>query len=220
MFPALVIGLKQFSMRNPRVRPLSPRTAGACHVIFPDCLGLTQVWGLLAVVRVVGFDQAFRQGRCACCRGRDRGARGRQRDLRLAGDERPRVARPPDAAPRGDDQLRPEGHAGPLRRQRDRMVRGQEPRLSPIRRCRSARSQRQRHRARAARAKLSLSGPALLRGDVAPTRVELVGVNALLVRRADGGVQLGFQVAEQKSGKAEPRRAVRRRRSRPCSRRC
>jgi hypothetical protein len=58
--------------------------------------------------------------------------------------------------------------------------------------------------ARVPRAKLSLSGPALLRGDVAPTRVELVGVNALLVRRADGGVQLGFQVADQKPGKAGP----------------
>lgn len=58
--------------------------------------------------------------------------------------------------------------------------------------------------ARVPRAKLSLSGPALLRGDVAPTRVELVGVNALLVRRADGGVQLGFQVAEQKPAKAGP----------------
>jgi len=58
--------------------------------------------------------------------------------------------------------------------------------------------------ARIPRAKLSLSGPALLRGDVAPTRVELVGVNALLVRRADGGVQLGFQVADQKPGRDKP----------------
>lgn len=53
--------------------------------------------------------------------------------------------------------------------------------------------------ARVPRAKLSMSGPALLNGEVAPTRVEIVGVNALLVRRADGGVQLGFQVAGSKS---------------------
>ena len=53
--------------------------------------------------------------------------------------------------------------------------------------------------ARVPRAKLSLSGPALLNGEVAPTRVELVGVNAMLVRRADGGVQLGFQMAGDKA---------------------
>lgn len=53
--------------------------------------------------------------------------------------------------------------------------------------------------ARVPRANVSLSGPALLNGEVAPTKVELVGVNALLVRRADGGVQLGFQVAEEKA---------------------
>ncbi|MEQ1864677.1 MAG: AsmA-like C-terminal region-containing protein [Micropepsaceae bacterium] len=48
--------------------------------------------------------------------------------------------------------------------------------------------------ARVPRAKLTLSGPALLNGEVAPTNVELVGASALMVRRADGGMQLGFQV--------------------------
>ena len=52
--------------------------------------------------------------------------------------------------------------------------------------------------ARVPSAKLSLSGPALLNGEVAPTRVELTGVDATLVRRADGGVQLGFQMAGEK----------------------
>jgi hypothetical protein len=57
--------------------------------------------------------------------------------------------------------------------------------------------------ARVPRANLSLSGPALLRGEVAPTKVELIGVKALLVRRADGGVQLGFQIAGAKPEKGE-----------------
>ncbi len=57
--------------------------------------------------------------------------------------------------------------------------------------------------ARVPRAKLSLSGPALLRGEAAPTKVELIGVNALLVRRRDGGVQLGFQIAPGKGKPAE-----------------
>ena len=57
--------------------------------------------------------------------------------------------------------------------------------------------------ARVPRANLSLSGPALLRGEVAPTKVELIGVKALLVRRADGGVQLGFQIAGDKSEKTK-----------------
>lgn len=48
--------------------------------------------------------------------------------------------------------------------------------------------------ARVPRAKLSLSGPALLNGEVAPTNVELIGASAVLVRRANGKVQLGFQV--------------------------
>jgi hypothetical protein len=54
--------------------------------------------------------------------------------------------------------------------------------------------------ARIPSAKLSMSGPALLNGEVAPTRVELAGVDATLVRRADGGVQLGFQMAGEKRG--------------------
>lgn len=48
--------------------------------------------------------------------------------------------------------------------------------------------------ARVPRAKVTLSGPALLNGEVAPTNVELVGASALMVRRADGAMQLGFQV--------------------------
>ncbi|MCE9520845.1 MAG: hypothetical protein K8S25_00255 [Alphaproteobacteria bacterium] len=48
--------------------------------------------------------------------------------------------------------------------------------------------------ARVPRAKVSLSGPALLNGEVAPTNVELIGASAQLVRRLDGGVQLGLQV--------------------------
>lgn len=48
--------------------------------------------------------------------------------------------------------------------------------------------------ARVPRANVSLSGPALLNGEAAPTRVELIGASALIVRRADGGVQLGLQV--------------------------
>ena len=55
--------------------------------------------------------------------------------------------------------------------------------------------------ARVPRAKLTLSGPALLNGEVAPTNVELVGASALMVRRADGGVQLGFQVDGAKAEK-------------------
>ncbi len=56
--------------------------------------------------------------------------------------------------------------------------------------------------ARVPRAKLSLSGPALLKGEVAPTRVELIGATALIVRRADGGVQLGFQIGDAKQENA------------------
>lgn len=49
--------------------------------------------------------------------------------------------------------------------------------------------------ARVPRANLSLSGPALLNGEVAPTKVELSGASATVVRRIDGGIQLGLQVA-------------------------
>jgi AsmA-like C-terminal region/Protein of unknown function len=53
--------------------------------------------------------------------------------------------------------------------------------------------------ARVPRAKLSLSGSALLKGEAAPTDVELIGASAMVVRRADGGVQLGFQVDGKKA---------------------
>ena len=48
--------------------------------------------------------------------------------------------------------------------------------------------------ARIPRANVTLSGAALLSGSVAPTKVELIGVTASVVRRSDGGVQLGLQV--------------------------
>jgi hypothetical protein len=60
--------------------------------------------------------------------------------------------------------------------------------------------------ARVPRANITLSGPALLSGSVAPTNVELIGVSANVVRRAGGGFQLGLQVnpaakvAAEKSG--------------------
>ena len=50
--------------------------------------------------------------------------------------------------------------------------------------------------ARVPRASVSLSGPALLNGEIAPTRVELSGAAALVVRRADGAIQLGFHVVQ------------------------
>lgn len=48
--------------------------------------------------------------------------------------------------------------------------------------------------ARVPRANITLSGPALLGGSVAPTNVELIGVSANVVRRSGGGFQLGLQV--------------------------
>jgi hypothetical protein len=53
--------------------------------------------------------------------------------------------------------------------------------------------------ARVPRANLSLSGPALMNGEAAPTKVELIGANAVLVRRANGKVQLGLQVDDTAS---------------------
>lgn len=53
--------------------------------------------------------------------------------------------------------------------------------------------------ARVPRANVSLAGPALLNGEAVPTRVEVIGVNALIVRRADGGMQLGFQLGDKKA---------------------
>ncbi len=50
--------------------------------------------------------------------------------------------------------------------------------------------------ARVPKANVSLSGPALMNGEVTPTRVELSGVSAMVVRRKDGGMQLGLQMDE------------------------
>lgn len=57
--------------------------------------------------------------------------------------------------------------------------------------------------ARVPRANVSLSGPALLSGEAAPTQVELIGASALIVRRADGGVQLGLAVDKNKDETSE-----------------
>ncbi len=48
--------------------------------------------------------------------------------------------------------------------------------------------------ARVPKANVSLSGPALMNGDFAPMKVEISGASALVVRRKDGGFQLGLQV--------------------------
>jgi hypothetical protein len=58
--------------------------------------------------------------------------------------------------------------------------------------------------ARVPKANVSLSGPALMNGDFAPMKVEISGASALVVRRKDGGFQLGLQVGEtSKSAKQE-----------------
>jgi hypothetical protein len=46
--------------------------------------------------------------------------------------------------------------------------------------------------ARIPRVAVGLSGPALLRGEAAPTSVEMIGPSAILVHRADRSFQLGF----------------------------
>lgn len=50
--------------------------------------------------------------------------------------------------------------------------------------------------ARVPKANVSLSGPALMNGEFAPMKVEISGASALVVRRKDGGFQLGLQVAD------------------------
>ena len=55
--------------------------------------------------------------------------------------------------------------------------------------------------ARVPRANVTLSGPALLSGTAAPTKVELIGVSANVVRRVDGGFQLGLQINGGQSGR-------------------
>lgn len=52
--------------------------------------------------------------------------------------------------------------------------------------------------AKVPKANVTLSGPALLSGTVAPTNVELIGVTANVVRRSGGGFQLGLQVSQAK----------------------
>ncbi|MBI1211606.1 MAG: hypothetical protein GC190_09100 [Alphaproteobacteria bacterium] len=49
--------------------------------------------------------------------------------------------------------------------------------------------------ARIPRVAVGLSGPALLRGQVAPMSVEMIGASAILVHRADRSFQLGFQTS-------------------------
>lgn len=53
--------------------------------------------------------------------------------------------------------------------------------------------------ARVPKANVSLSGPALMNGDFAPMKVEISGASALVVRRKDGGFQLGLQVGDTSS---------------------
>lgn len=50
--------------------------------------------------------------------------------------------------------------------------------------------------ARVPKANVSLSGPAFANGEIAPTKVEIMGASALVVRRKDGGIQLGLQVGD------------------------
>lgn len=56
--------------------------------------------------------------------------------------------------------------------------------------------------ARLPRLRLAVSGRALLRGKLAPVRVELAGARAVLIRSADGGISLGF--GRQNKSAAEP----------------
>jgi hypothetical protein len=48
--------------------------------------------------------------------------------------------------------------------------------------------------ARVPKANVALSGPALMNGEFAPISIEVAGASALVVRRKDGGFQLGLQV--------------------------
>ena len=57
--------------------------------------------------------------------------------------------------------------------------------------------------ARVPKANVSLSGPALMNGDFAPMKVEIVGASALFVRRKDGGMQLGLQVGNATKNEKE-----------------
>lgn len=57
--------------------------------------------------------------------------------------------------------------------------------------------------ARVPNANVSLSRPALMNGDFAPMKVEISGASATVVRRKDGGFQLGLQVGGAKDAKEE-----------------
>ena len=46
------------------------------------------------------------------------------------------------------------------------------------------------------RAEIGVSADALLRGIIAPSRIEFIGATALLIRRGDGGLQLGLSTPE------------------------
>lgn len=50
--------------------------------------------------------------------------------------------------------------------------------------------------ARVPKANVALSGPALMNGEFAPMKVEIAGASATVVRRKDGGFQLGLQVGD------------------------
>ena len=55
------------------------------------------------------------------------------------------------------------------------------------------------------RAEIGVSADALMRGMIAPSRIEFVGSTALLIRREDGGFQLGLSTPEEPSGPESPR---------------
>ena len=50
------------------------------------------------------------------------------------------------------------------------------------------------------RAEIGISADALLRGMVAPSRIEFIGATALLIRRQDGGLQLGLATPDSTRG--------------------
>jgi len=50
------------------------------------------------------------------------------------------------------------------------------------------------------RAEIGISADALLRGIIAPSRIEFIGATALIIRRRDGGLQLGLSTPEGAAG--------------------
>ncbi len=57
-------------------------------------------------------------------------------------------------------------------------------------------------------AEIGISADALLRGMVAPSRIEFVGATALLIRRQDGGMQLGLSTPEERGEPAREQEAA------------